>query len=162
MNKHYPTYPVNTAEQEALFMSVFAQRKRDAEWQVELMPLDKSQSGAQRRLLHRWNGVVAKDNGTSSNWVHGESKMLILLPLMRTWKARQVKRADHIYKILDHLPKHSLKVSVCFDQVRTRSPHLNCTQMCEYITEYQRYYSEQGIHLTTSDDLYYEAMGAAR
>ena len=161
MNQIAPAMPYNTPEEVERVNSMLFQLHSgsDKKWQVEISELDKSQSAAQRRLIGHWNGLVAKHKGLSWDWVHGESKMSLLLPLMQSWGGKHLIKADHISEILEHLPDYKLKVSVSHAKIRTRKPHLNCKQVCEYLNEFERHYAYHGVILTTSEDMRMAAFG---
>ena len=155
--KDYPIMPVNTPEQEAAFMSIYIQRDRSQPWTVCLAPLDDDRSEAQNRLMWHWNREAAAQLNLSADWVHGESKMSVLLPLMKAWGGKHLERADHVSEILECLTSYKLKVSVSYDKLRTKK-HLGVKHMTAYLNEYQRYYVDKGLHFTTSAD-YDLAMG---
>lgn len=159
MSKFSPPMPFNTDLDKERAMSILFQLDPGKRWQIEISEHDKSQSAAQRRLIGHWNTLCAKHYSTTWDWVHGESKMNILLPLMMSWGGQHLARADHINDILNHLPEYKLKVSVCHAKVRTRKPHLNCKQVCEYLTEFERHHASEGVLLTTSEDMRNDAYG---
>lgn len=151
--------PVNTAEQCNQFLSIFSQLDRETEeWGVTIAPYEKTRNDAQNKLLWHWNKEVEQQKSIRAKFVHGQSKKDILLPLMKSWGGNFLARANHIDDILESIPVYEHKVSICYDMVRTRSPHLSVKRFAEYLNQYSEHWSANGVSLTTSIDLYHDAM----
>ena len=158
MNKNYPYYPVNTLEQETIFVSLYTQRDKDQDWMVCLKPLEQDRSDAQRALDWVWNAQIAKesDDNYSANYIHGLTKMIYLLPLYKTWGDERRKRAEFVDSVLRQIVEYSHKVGTAYDMVRTKN--LPIKQMAEYLTLKQNKYAELGIILESNDDLEFKSL----
>lgn len=127
-----------------------------------------TRSDKQNNLLWHWNGEVAEQTNLDPKWVHGDSKLRILLPQMRVWGAKDTrrgekmrKRAEFLHEVMSFIPDYRIKVGTAYDMVRTKSPHLTVREFGEYLSLYERDYVSKGITLTTSMDYYHEALGRA-
>lgn len=114
----------------------------------------------QNRLMWAWNKEISEDKHISSKMAHGQTKYEVLRPLMMEWSAEDHamgKRIEMINMVLDRVPEYQIKCFICFDSVR--SSDLTVKQFALYLTEMERYWVEAGVHLSTSEDYYYAAMG---
>ena len=118
---------------------------------------EENRRTAQNSLMWAWNAEAGKAQGYNANYQHGLWKYMILLPMQRGWKNTE-KRAAKVQDILDEIDSFNNKVFYCFDAVRTRKG-LTVKQMAEALTEYKRFYEEQGIMLRSRQDLINEAIG---
>jgi len=126
--------------------------------QIRFEVFEEDRNEAQNKLMWHWNREVGEQTHNEPDWVHGESKKEILLPLMKSWGGRFLKRANFIDEVLRSCTSYKIKVGVSYDMVRTRPPALGVRKMAIYLTEYRKHYQSGGIFLTNSDD-YDLAMG---
>lgn len=116
----------------------------------------EERSDAQRALDWVWNRQIGKHVNNRPEWVHGESKLSILLPMYYTFGDARRKRAEHLNQIMSHLTEYKYKVSYAFDSVRTKT--LPVKQMAEYLTEKQYQYAQKGIVLESNSDLEFKSL----
>lgn len=156
--RSHPEHPVNTEEEIKQFFSIFEQRDKTQLWQICLSPMEKDRSAAQRALDWVWNREIASrtDGSHSVKYIHGLTKLQILLPLYLEWGGKREKRAIFLYQVINRLPNFAHKVGVAFDMVRTSD--LTIKQMAEYLTKKQAKFAEQGIVLESNDDLEFKSL----
>jgi len=142
-------------------IAVISQLPVDDKWVVTIHKLEEKRRDAQNRLIWFWNASVASQKtGHNADYVHGFSKLTMLQPMYLAWGGAAHRRGQFVQDILDYIPTHEIKVGAAYDLVRTRK--LTVKRFSEYLNRYQQYWSEKGVILKTSDDLYYEAMGMVR
>lgn len=143
-------------------MAAWLEPRMDGETVFVIRACEKKETrrDAQNKLMWHWNREIKEQYKISSKRAHGESKLDVLLPLMFQWGAddpAMMARAEFIQAVMDHIPDRRVKVGVAFDMVRSKD--LTVSQFAEYLTEKERHWAQQGVRLTTSDDLYFQAMG---
>lgn len=119
-------------------------------YQVEVREAKQDRNQAQNRLMWRWNGEIASETGTTADWVHGECKLMMLLPMRLTWDETHA-RALFEQDVLSNCATYKVKVGAAYDLVR--SSDLGVGRFAEYLTVVQRHYASQGIVLTSGDDV---------
>ena len=122
---------------------------------VVITPHNETRRDKQNRLMWMWNGQIAKAMGFSANYVHGMCKLDIGLPYMLTDEALH-KRAMFVSEVLDHVIERDIKIGVSFDMIRTRD--LSVEQFAHYLTLVDTGMAENGVVLTSPDDLRAEAL----
>ena len=111
---------------------------------------ENTRSDAQNRLMWKWNGEIAQQTGNTSDWVHGESKMLLLNPELKVWGGKDAKRAEFFDEMCEQLTDYKYKVFAAYDNIRTKT--LGVKKMAWYLTTFERHYAMQGLSLTRTDD----------
>jgi hypothetical protein len=109
-----------------------------------------TRSKAQNRLMWKWNGETSEQTGNSADWVHGESKMLLLNPQLKVWGGKDAERAEFFDAMCEQITDYKYKVFAAYGNIRTKT--LGVKKMAWYLTTFERHYSMQGYHLTRTDD----------
>lgn len=126
---------------------------------MTISDIDSDRSAAQNALCWSWNREIAKAEGHTQDWVHGETKMRLLLPLYKGWGSTYFERANFIEQIMERVPSHKHRIFVCYDSLRTRN--LSIKKMAEYLTVMQRDAAERGIILESNEDLEFKSQARA-
>lgn len=153
---NYPVLPVNTEEQAANFLSLFNQRDPNLEWGVCMMPWERDRNNAQNALMWSWNHAVSKATKNNAKYVHGQTKLEVLLPQYKLWGNKWLKRANFVQECINYVPLYEHKVGVAYDMVRTND--LGIRKMAEYLTQMQQFYAEKGICLESNEDLQFKSL----
>jgi len=105
--------------------------------------------------MWHWCGEISDQYGESPDYVHGMTKLYVLLPLMFTWGA------DNAELMQESMYIQSLLMGVNDDESKMvwGAHSLNVSRFSEYLGAKEQYWTKNGIHLTNSDDRYFDAMG---
>jgi len=155
------TFHLSSPERRANCIELLNGIECNGAWQVEISEFEQTRNDAQNRLMWHWAGEVSQHLGdTTPDFVHGSSKLKILQPMYLSWGGSAFKRGEFVQQVLDRISDYRIRVAVAYDMVRTRK--LGVERFAEYLTAYEVCWADEGVRLTTGDDLYYAAMGEAR
>jgi len=113
-----------------------------------------SKSARQRGLQWLWNTEVANSgkggkHEDTKEGVHLVSKYRWCIPIL----IRDDPNFADLYLIWKQLYGGDEERMLWFTQTQVHTEKLSASQMAEFLTEYQRHYSSQGIELTNPDDM---------
>lgn len=120
------------------------------DYDVTITPSEKSRSQLQHNLFYRWAGMWAKATHQEPVEAQGYLKLEILLPFMKTWDRHQLA-ARRFQWVLDRFPKYEHQIYLAPMHLHTGD--LNMREFCDFLDAIQRRGAEQGIQLTSSQDI---------
>jgi len=109
---------------------------------------------SQNRLSHVWYGQISKERGYKKTEAHTLCKLEFGIPIMK--------------RDFDGFATHwaELERNLSYEQILYQVKLMDVTsilgvkQMAEYLTDMQTHWAEEGIILTSNEDLYLEAMNS--
>lgn len=112
-----------------------------------------SKSGKQRALNWMWNDEVAK---SGKGGRHEDTKQGVHMVAKYRWAVPILQRDDpnfaDLYGIWVQLYGNNPDRMLYFIDNHVHTEKMTVPQVAEFLTDYQRYYSEQGIELTNPAD----------
>lgn len=130
---------------------------------ITISPKEQTRSDAQNSLLWHWNGEVKEQTGAKQvGTIHAKTKLLELLPLYLSWGGKYYFQGSIAQDAIDRCQntqnhdKEDIQAYIADRMLRTKG--LGVKRFSEYLNAYEARWSGQ-VRLTTSDDLYFSAMG---
>ena len=138
----------------------------DDTWMVSITENTITRSDAQNKLLHHWNGEVKDQTGAKSvAMVHAKTKLYELLPLYLSWGGKYYWQGSVAQDAIDRCQntqnndKEDIQAYIADRMLRTKD--LGVKRFTEYLSAFESHWASS-VKLTTSDDLYFSAMGVKK
>ena len=118
----------------------------------------KDRSSAQRRLQHVWYQYIsdALDKQETKEGIEMYCKYTFGIPILSRDSSEFEIAWHHMSQMLTY--EQTINAMAFLEVTRL----FKVKQNAEYLTDMQKHYQLQGIHLPTSEDLYQEAMGRTK
>jgi len=128
----------------------------ETDFRVIAEPIEETRRDAQNRLMWLWNGQIGNELGHSPDYVHGETKLIVGVPM---WLANEklYKRTAFVCEVLSRVVEYRHKVAVAYDMLRTKN--LSVKLFAEYLNAVDMHYAEKGLALLSPDELAVVALG---
>ena len=126
----------------------------DAIHVVTIKPLKKDRRLIQNRLMWHWYKELSKQidcHGMTKDDLVKQNKLNLGVPILlndadfaEMWESTKYLSYQQKINIMEFMPVTSI---------------MKISQMTEYLTDFKMYWNQKGVELTTSIDLYYQALG---
>ena len=124
---------------------------------MTIKPYKKDRALTQNRLMWHWYKELEQQrdaNGMTKDDLVNYNKLTFGVPILsrgddfnEMWQSTKYLSYEQKLNMMRFIPITSI---------------MNITQMTEYLTDFKTAWNQQGVHLTTIEDLYFEAMGIKR
>lgn len=153
---------IDTDRSKTQAFNCIAELPLDPVYEVAIQPhnAEKSRSISQNRLSFRWYGEIAAQTGQTSSEARAYCKLHLGIAIVKNGTSSACHKFREQYDSIIRPLAYEQKMALMGPPIDFPVTSLfSVKQFNEYLGEMQRHFAEQGIVLTTLDDLYNEAMG---
>jgi hypothetical protein len=138
------------------------------EWSIDITEYKGDRNSLQNRFMWHWTREISEqdEHKQTAKKIHALSKLEVLLPLYLSWDGKyhfQGAVAQDAINSCNNTQKHDVyDIQTYVADRMLRTSNLTVKLFAEYLTCYEMHWVPLRYMLTTSDDLYFEAMGVNR
>ncbi len=134
---------------------------QDGTHEMIIKPKEEKRRPLQNRLYHHWIGEIKNQiDGSHRKTIEAMCKMDFGVPV------RYMREDDDVYRgLIDKIRAsytYEEQLAIFETSAIEVTRNLYVSEMHEVLTMMEQYWSREGIRLTTSDDLYFNAMAKKR